>query len=186
MRFDERTLYLIADQYESLNEKIDLIENNIKRGISIVQYNPDNKLMREMLYEANMIKEICRKHRILFLVRDRIDLAMAVNADGVHLCLKDIRADIARSLIGDNKIIGLSVNSSEALNEADEFKVDYILIQNEEFSDIDEIKVPYNGNIYYKKDLIKKENLSDEITGILIHIKDINLEDIDGAIKNFI
>ncbi|MGL5634167.1 MAG: thiamine phosphate synthase [Sarcina sp.] len=186
MRFNERTLYLVTNQYESLNEKIDLIENNIKRGISIIQYNPSDKSMRDMLHEANMIKEICRKHRILFLVRDRLDLAMAVNADGVHLSIDDIRADIARSLIGDNKIIGLSVNSLEALNEAENFKVDYILVQREEFFDIDEIKKGYKGNIYYKKELIQEINADNEITGILVHIKDISLEGIDSDIKKYI
>ncbi|MGL5575872.1 MAG: thiamine phosphate synthase [Sarcina sp.] len=160
MRFSERNLYLVTDEKMQLENLLEGLENAIKSGVSIVQYKAKDKSTREMIYEANMIKEVCRKHRTIFLVNDRVDVAIAVNADGVHLEEDDMRSDIARSLIGDNKIIGLSVNNAKLAQEANEYKVDYIVIgkninydkvQNiSDFSEetIELLRSNYKGNIY--------------------------------------
>lgn len=160
LRFSERKLYLVTDENMKLESLLEGLENAIKSGVSVVQYRAKNKSTREMIYEANMVKEVCRKYRAIFLVNDRVDVAIAVNADGVHLGEEDMRADIARSLIGNNKIIGLSVNNSNLANEANEYKVDYIVIggnmnskevQNiSDFSqeNISLLRQKYKGNIY--------------------------------------
>lgn len=160
MRFSERKLYLVTDEEMKLDNLLEGLESAIKSGVSVVQYRAKNKSTREMIYEANMIKEVCRKHRTIFLVNDRVDVAIAVNADGVHLGENDMRADVARSLIGSNKIIGLSVNNRKLEKEASEYKVDYIVIgKNMNSNDIQNevnyseenialLRECYSGNIY--------------------------------------
>ncbi|MGL5068896.1 MAG: thiamine phosphate synthase [Sarcina sp.] len=160
MRFSERKLYLVTEEGMKLESLLKGLDEAIKSGVSIVQYRAKNKSAREMIFEANKIKEVCRKNRVVFLVNDRIDVAIAVNADGVHLEKEDIRPDIARSLIGDNKIIGLTVNNEEAVEEAKGYKLDYIVIgKGLESSENDnteliseenmiELREEYKGNIY--------------------------------------
>ncbi|MGL4654341.1 MAG: thiamine phosphate synthase [Sarcina sp.] len=203
MRFSERKLYLVTDEEIELESLLEKLENAIKSGVSVVQYRAKNKSTREMIYEANMIKEICRKYRTVFLINDRIDVAIAVNADGVHLGENDMRVDIARSLIGNNKIIGLSVNNNKLAKEADEYKPDYIVIgknmKSEEIQDVSEfaeeniriLRKKYKGNIYgtygikTQIDKYSNENLIDGIIATSnIIFEDIKSNNMKKKIEN--
>ncbi|WP_297521677.1 thiamine phosphate synthase [uncultured Clostridium sp.] len=156
MRFSERKLYLVTDENMKLEELLKGLDEAIKSGVSVVQYRAKSKSVREMVYEANMIKEICRKHRVIFLVNDRIDIAIAVNADGVHLGKSDMRADIARSLIGENKIIGLTVDNKKMLSEIKEYKLDYITVgKGLEGIENDKIDVITEENMIFLRDIYK-------------------------------
>ena len=117
--------YLIT--YSSLSKKgiISDVENAIKAGCKIVQYREKKKNTKEMISEAKRLEEICRG-KAIFLINDRIDIAIAVNADGVHLGQEDIPVDIARSIIGNEKIIGLTVHNVNEAIIAKEQSVDYI------------------------------------------------------------
>jgi thiamine-phosphate diphosphorylase len=156
LRFSERKLYLVTDENMKLEELLKGLDEAIKSGVSVVQYRAKSKSVREMVYEANMIKEICRKHRVIFLVNDRIDIAIAVNADGVHLGKSDMRADIARSLIGENKIIGLTVDNKKMLSEIKEYKLDYITVgKGLEGIENDKIDVITEENMIFLRDIYK-------------------------------
>jgi thiamine-phosphate pyrophosphorylase len=78
-----------------------------------------------MIYEASEIKRIC-KNNAKFLVNDRVDIALAVDADGVHLGQNDMPIEIARKLMGDDKIIGLTVHNVDEAIEAENKGADYI------------------------------------------------------------
>jgi thiamine-phosphate pyrophosphorylase len=86
----------------------------IKAGVKIIQYREKNSSTRTMLNEALEIKKLCKKHNVIFIVNDRIDIAMAIDADGIHLGQEDMPIKIAKKIMPE-KIIGISVSS---INEA--------------------------------------------------------------------
>ena len=78
-----------------------------------------------MINEASEIKILCRSNAI-FLVNDRVDVALAVDADGVHIGQDDMPFALARKLLGDEKIIGLTVHNGEESLEAENIGADYV------------------------------------------------------------
>lgn len=83
-------------------------------GVCVVQYRNKNAETREMYNEAVRLREICRN--TLFLINDRIDVALAVDADGVHLGQSDMPYSATRKMLGPEKIIGITVhNLAEAI-----------------------------------------------------------------------
>ena len=94
------------------------VEEMIKGGIKIVQYRAKTKDTREKVKEAREIRELCRKNGVIFIVNDNVDIALLVDADGVHIGQEDMHPDDVRKLIGDNKIIGLSTHSEKQGMEA--------------------------------------------------------------------
>jgi len=108
--------YLVTNSTLSKNDIFSDTENAIKAGCQIVQYREKNKATKAMIAEAEKIKEIC-KDKAIFLIDDRVDVALAVDADGVHLGQNDISVQTTRKILGSNKMIGLTVhNVAEALN----------------------------------------------------------------------
>jgi thiamine-phosphate pyrophosphorylase len=92
------------------------VEAAIRGGVTIVQYREKNAAARLMIEEAGKLCRLCRARGIPFIVNDRVDVALAVNADGVHVGQDDIPASLARALIGDKMILGVSAeNASQAL-----------------------------------------------------------------------
>jgi thiamine-phosphate pyrophosphorylase len=92
--------------------------------VEVVQYRNKNAETREMYEEALRLREICRE--LTFLINDRIDIALAVDADGVHLGQSDMPCTTARKMLGQEKVIGVTVhNLSEAL-EAERLGADYL------------------------------------------------------------
>ncbi|AII43997.1 hypothetical protein KR100_11585 [Synechococcus sp. KORDI-100] len=98
----------------------------LRSGVSMVQYRCKHGDDRERLKEAIAVRDLCRTHGALFIVNDRVDLAMAADADGVHLGQDDIPVDVARSLIGADRLLGLSTHSLREVQGAMEEPVDYI------------------------------------------------------------
>ena len=117
--------YLVTDSDSSKNGIFSDVENALKAGCKIVQYREKNKSTKDMIEEARQLKEICEGKAIL-LVNDRVDVALAVGADGVHIGHEDIPYETARLLLGMNKIIGLTVHNLEEAIEAEKLGVDYI------------------------------------------------------------
>jgi len=81
---------------------------------------------KEIFREALLIRENTVKHKVIFIVNDYIDIAMAVKADGVHLGQEDMPVKEARKIIGKNRIIGVSTHSIKQAVEAQESGADYI------------------------------------------------------------
>lgn len=103
------------------------VEEMIKGGIKIVQYRDKTKSSGEKVEEARAIRELCRKNGVLFIVNDNVDIAMLVDADGVHVGQDDMSPADVRKLLGDDKIVGLSTHSEEqGLKAYNDMNVDYI------------------------------------------------------------
>lgn len=118
---------ITGDNFSNGRSNYFCVEEMIKGGIKIVQYRAKTKDTREKVKEAREIREPCRKNGVIFIVNDNVDIALLVDADGVHIGQEDMHPDDVRKLIGDNKIIGLSTHSEKQGMEA--YKnpnVDYI------------------------------------------------------------
>ncbi|HPS92123.1 MAG TPA: thiamine phosphate synthase [Methanothrix sp.] len=95
-------------------------------GVKVVQYRNKNAETLQMYQEAVRLGEICHSSGTMFLVNDRIDIALAAEADGVHLGQSDMPCPTARRILGKEKIIGVTVhNLAEAL-EAESVGADYL------------------------------------------------------------
>ena len=119
----DNNLYSITDQKENL---LEIIENILLGGVKIIQHRFKDGNDRDNLKKAIKIKHLCKKYNSLFIVNDRVDIAIASNADGVHLGQEDIDINTARKLLGSSKIIGVSANNSIDINKAIENGCDYI------------------------------------------------------------
>ena len=119
------------DFYFTTNSKltkknvIEDVKAAVKAGVKIIQYREKEKSTRDMIEEAAEIKEIC-KDKAIFLINDRVDVALAVNSDGVHLGLDDMPYQTARSLLGHDKIIGLTVHNINEAIHAETLGADYV------------------------------------------------------------
>ncbi len=97
----------------------------LKAGIRIIQYREKDAPTRVMYNEALRIKQLCAQYRALFMVNDRIDIALAVDADGVHVGQDDLPAGIAKRYLG-SKIIGVSVRTEAEAATAVADGADYL------------------------------------------------------------
>ncbi|NTV27562.1 MAG: thiamine phosphate synthase [Methanothrix sp.] len=93
-------------------------------GVEVVQYRNKNAESRMMYEEAVRLREICSE--ALFLINDRVDIALAIEADGVHLGQKDIPCIVARKMLGPGKIIGITVHNLAEAKEAETSGADYL------------------------------------------------------------
>ena len=75
---------------------------------------------------ATALRQLCNQHGALFIVNDRIDLALAVDADGVHLGQDDLPTEIARRLLGPERLLGRSTHNLEQVREANSEDCDYL------------------------------------------------------------
>ena len=117
--------YFITDSDLSKNGIFSDVDNAIKAGCKIIQYREKNKITKDMIKEGNQLREIC-KGRAIFLIDDRIDIALAVDADGVHLGQEDMPYHSAKKILGKDKIIGLTVHNLEEALVAERLGIDYI------------------------------------------------------------
>lgn len=121
-------LYFITDSKLTKKTVIDDVKAAIKGGVKIVQYREKSASTKQMVKEAEEIKKICSQNNVLFLVNDRADVALAVDADGVHISEEeDMPYKYARKLLG-NKIIGLSAHSVQQALQNQKLGTDYTSI----------------------------------------------------------
>ena len=120
-------LYLVTDS-KTLKDRdfYKCIEDAIKSGVTMVQLREKNTDGKEFLEKAIKLRELTNKYNVTFVINDRIDIAMLVDADGVHIGQSDIDAVSARKLLGDNKIIGVSARNLQEAKIAKENGADYL------------------------------------------------------------
>jgi len=116
--------YFITDSKLSRAGNLSDVKNALAAGVKVVQYRDKNSDTRRMYTEALRLKSICKK--ITFLINDRLDICLAVNADGVHIGDEDLSIKTARKILGKKKIIGLTVHSAREAKEAEKSGADYI------------------------------------------------------------
>ena len=119
---------ITAEKYSCGRTNIEVVEQMIAGGMQTIQYREkkNSKSAVEIFNECNAIREITRQAGATFIVNDHVDVAMLVDADGVHLGQDDLPVAEVRKLVGDEKIIGLSTHSPMQAQEAVLAGVDYI------------------------------------------------------------
>jgi len=116
-------LYLVTSP---ANDLLSVVEAALAGGLTLVQYRDKNAKDGDRLAHAQQLCQLCHKYGALFLVNDRVDLALAVEADGVHLGQQDLPIKVARQLLGPHKIIGCSTTNAEEMQRAIQGGADYI------------------------------------------------------------
>ena len=120
-------LYLVTDSLILKDRDFyKCVEDAIKSGVTMVQLREKNISGREFLEKAIKLRQLTRKYNTTFIINDRIDIAMIVDADGVHIGQSDIDAISARKLLGEDKIIGISARNLDEARIAKENGADYL------------------------------------------------------------
>ena len=120
-------LYIILDPSVCpMLPLVEVLKVAAEAGASLFQYRNKAASMMEAYVEALALRQAAAKAGVLFIVNDRCDLAMAVGADGVHLGQGDLPLDLARSVMGPDKLIGISTHNPDQVQEAIAGKPDYL------------------------------------------------------------
>jgi thiamine-phosphate pyrophosphorylase len=120
-------LYLATDaQLAGDRPLVDVVAAAICGGARVVQYRDKTASTRTMVARAGALAELCRRMRAVFLVNDRVDVALAVDADGVHVGQEDMPVALARKLLGPNKLLGVSVHSAVEIQRAEQEGADHV------------------------------------------------------------
>ena len=121
------TLYLCTDRdlmsSATIEENVELA---IKGGCTVIQLREKNCSSKEFYDLAVSVKKITDKYNVPLIINDRVDIAMAVDAAGVHIGQSDLPADVVRRIIGDDKIIGVSTAKLEEALKAVKDGADYL------------------------------------------------------------
>ena len=120
------SLYLVTNNSEDEEKFLKIIEDSIKGGVSVVQLREKTAGTLDFYNLALRVKEITQKYNVPLIINDRIDIALAIDADGVHVGQSDIPAKIARSMIGEDKILGVSAATIKEATKAQLDSADYI------------------------------------------------------------
>ena len=125
-KFDYGLMYVTDDSIREDNLFLSIIEAALKGGANSIQLREKSGSTLSFFNRAVKVKKLCRHYNIPLIINDRLDIALAVNAEGLHIGQKDIPYTIARKILGKNKIIGLSVSNINEAIEANKTDVDYI------------------------------------------------------------
>lgn len=102
------------------------VEEALKGGATFVQLREKELDDKAFIKEAFVIKELCRQYNVPFVINDNVDIAVKVNADGIHIGQKDMEAGYVRSVIGEDKILGVSAQTVEQAILAEKMGADYL------------------------------------------------------------
>ncbi len=127
MKNIDTLLYFITDS-TGIDEDVFLkkVEQAICGGATLVQLREKDKTTREYIDIADKVHKITRKYNVPLIIDDRVDVALAVDAEGVHVGQSDMPAKIARSILGENKIVGVTAKTVEQAEEAYRSGADYL------------------------------------------------------------
>jgi thiamine-phosphate pyrophosphorylase len=120
-------LYIILDPSVCpARPLVEVLRTAAEAGASLFQYRNKGRSMKDAYVEALALRQAAAKAGVLFIVNDRCDLALAVDADGVHLGQDDLALDLARKVLGSEKLIGISTHNSDQVRKATVGKPDYL------------------------------------------------------------
>lgn len=120
------TLYLVTDDQQDIDTLCYVVAEAIKGGVTMVQIREKHGDVCAFIERSLAIKKVLKDSGVPLIINDRVDVALAVQADGVHLGQSDMPANLARQLIGPDMILGLSVENETQLREAQDLPVDYL------------------------------------------------------------
>ncbi|MBI4492849.1 MAG: thiamine phosphate synthase [Chloroflexi bacterium] len=119
-------LYLVTDDRLPLASLLEKTRQALEAGVRVVQFRDKRATKRELLARGAPLRDLCAARGALFLVNDHLDVALALEADGVHVGQDDFPADRARALLGSGALLGLSVSAVDEAVAAPGLQVDYL------------------------------------------------------------
>lgn len=121
------TLYAVTDRaWAKKKTLMEQVEEALEGGITFLQLREKNLSQEEFIKEAKEMKELAAKYKVPFVINDNIDVALAVDADGVHIGQDDMSVEEARKLLGEDKIIGVSAHNVNEAMKAQKGGADYL------------------------------------------------------------
>lgn len=126
MKNIDLTLYLVTDNSDDVKKFLKTIEEGIKGGVTVVQIREKTADTLDFYNLALKVKEITAKYKVPLIINDRVDIALAIDADGVHVGQSDMPCDVTRKLIGKDKILGVSAATIDEAKKAQKDGADYI------------------------------------------------------------
>lgn len=122
-------VYLISDRTKTLGRPLSQVIGEAGRaGIAAVQFREKDLTLREQFEFASEIRSIAKQHKMQFFVNDRVDLCLALDAEGVHLPSSGFPVTVAREILGGSKLIGVSCHSMEEVQRAEWEGADFALL----------------------------------------------------------
>lgn len=127
MKLFDLSLYLVTDRSLSLGRSLEsVVAQAVEGGVTMVQLREKDCSTLEFYEQAILLKKCLHPYNIPLIINDRLDIALACDAEGLHIGQNDMPYGIARKLLGRDKIIGLSVECLQDAVNANELDVDYI------------------------------------------------------------
>lgn len=202
MKFDKKSLllYAVTDRTWLNGETLyQQVEKAIKGGVTFVQLREKNLDDESFMDEALEIQKLCRKYNIPFVINDNVEIARKIDSDGVHVGQSDMKARNVRSIIGDDKILGVSAQTVEQALLAQKEGADYLgvgaVFPTGSKSDADDVSIETLKEICSAVNIpvvaiggIGADNVSklenSGISGIAVISAIFGAEDIESATKN--
>ena len=125
-KVDYALMYVTDDRISDNARFFSILEEALKGGVTIVQLREKQLDTAPFLERAKGCKSLCTQYNVPLIINDRLDIALAVEAEGVHLGQKDMPVLEARKLLGEDKIVGLSVSNRAQAEVANTLSIDYI------------------------------------------------------------
>lgn len=127
MKNFDSSLYFITDSSGFTEEDfLYRVELALKGGVTLLQLREKDKTTREYITLAEKVHNLTQMYNVPLIIDDRVDVALAVNAEGVHVGQSDMPVSLARKLMGENKILGATTKTVEQAKEAFEQGADYL------------------------------------------------------------
>lgn len=127
MKKFDTSLYFITDSSGfSEDEFLYRVEQALMGGVTILQLREKEKTTREYIQLAKKVHNITKKYNVPLIIDDRVDVALAIDAEGVHVGQSDIPVNLARKLMGENKIVGATTKTVQQAKEAFEQGANYL------------------------------------------------------------
>lgn len=122
-------VYLVTDRALSMGRSnYEVARAAIRGGVSVIQLREKLSSTVDFYKQGLEIADLLRSESVPLLINDRLDIALALNADGVHLGRSDMPAPIARNILGEEKILGLSINYEQDMDSPDIEMADYLAV----------------------------------------------------------
>ncbi len=123
---DFRLYAITGEEFHKGRSLVEVMEEAIIGGVDIIQLRDKKSSKKVVLEKAKQLKVLAEKYKIPLIINDHIDVALAVDADGIHIGQDDLPLEQARKIVGENKIIGISTHQIEEAREAQKHGADYI------------------------------------------------------------
>ena len=174
---DAMTLYAVTDRtWVKDTTLMDQVKEALEGGITFLQLREKHLSKEEFIKEAREMKELSKEYKVPFVINDNIEVALAVDADGVHIGQDDMSVEEARKLLGEDKIIGVSAHNVEEAIKAQKGGADYLGV-----GAVCATSTKKDANVVSKEEIKKICHTVEIPVGAIGGIKKENIKTLEGT-----